>query len=215
MDNVDPDLPLFHRARTGDFDAFDELVGRWQSRVYGLAYRMLGESHDAEDISQQTFLSVIEHLESFRGESTVIAWVLRIAANHALKLLRKKRGLPIEKQGIEDTEPGYDQIPHPQLIAPWLNDPADLASRHEIRELIDAALLELDDKLRSVFVLRDIEGFNVKETAQLLGLTEANVKVRLLRARLALREKLTTTLGDETARVIHTHEHESHAGRSS
>mgnify|MGYP000992428731 CR=1 FL=1 len=90
----DPDLGLLRHAQTGDFAAFEELVGRFQPRVYGLALRILGESHDAEDVVQQTFLSLIEHLGEFRGESAVAGWVLRIAANHALKLLRKRRGLP-------------------------------------------------------------------------------------------------------------------------
>lgn len=208
---ADPDLDLLRRARTGDFAAFEDLVGRLQDRVYGLAYRMLGEPHDAEDVAQQTFLSLVEHLRDFREESTVAAWVLRIAANHALKLLRKRRGLPT----VPLTDPGgpdegYSDVPHPEVIAPWRDDPADLAGRREVRELIDRALAELDDKYRAVFVLRDVEGFSVKEAADLLGLSEANVKVRLLRARLALREKLTRVLGDEAARVFPDHRHGPH-----
>jgi len=205
---ADPDLSLLRRARAGDFAAFEELVGRLQSRVYGLAYRMLGGPHDAEDVTQQTFLSLVEHLRDFREESAVAAWVLRIAANHALKLLRKRRGLPtvpLTDPGGDDE--GYAGVPHPEVIAPWRDDPADLAARHEVRELIDRALAELDDKYRAVFVLRDVEGFSVRETAGLLGLSEANVKVRLLRARLALREKLTRVLGDEAARVVPDHRH--------
>jgi RNA polymerase sigma-70 factor (ECF subfamily) len=197
--SADPDLDLLGRARAGDFAAFEELVGRFQPRVYGLALRILGQPHDAEDVVQQTFLSMIEHLADFRGESAVAAWVLRIAANHALKLLRKRRGRPTVP--LADADDSFADLPHPQYIAPWRDDPADLASRHETRELIDRALAQLDDKYRAVFVLRDVEGFSVKETADLLGISEANVKVRLLRARLALREELTRTLGDETARV--------------
>lgn len=205
---ADPDLDLLRRAGAGDFAAFEKLVGRFQGRVYGLAHRMLGEPHDAEDVTQQTFLSLVEHLKDFRGESAVAAWVLRIAANHALKLLRKRRGLPtvpLADSGGDDE--GYAGVPHPEVIAPWRDDPADLAERREVRELIDGALAALDDKYRTVFVLRDVEGFSVKETADLLGLSEANVKVRLLRARLALREKLTRAFGDEAARVFPDHRH--------
>jgi RNA polymerase sigma-70 factor, ECF subfamily len=200
----DPDGPLVRRAQAGEFAAFEELADRLQPRVYGLALRILGGPHDAEDVTQQTFLSLVEHLGEFRGESAVAGWVLRIAANHALKLLRKRRGLPTVP--LAETEEGYSDLPHPQYIAPWRDDAAELASRHETRELIDRALAELDDKYRAIFVLRDVEGFSVKETAELLGISEANVKVRLLRARLALREKLTHTLGDEAARV-HPHSH--------
>jgi RNA polymerase sigma-70 factor (ECF subfamily) len=205
---ADPDLDLLRRARVGDFVAFEQLVGRFQGRVYGLAYRVLGEPHDAEDVAQQTFLSLVEHLRGFREESAVAAWVLRIAANHALKLLRKRRGLPtvpLAEPGGEDE--GYADVPHPEFIAPWRDDPADLAERHEVRGLIDRALAELDDKYRAVFVLRDVEGLSVREAAELLGISEANVKVRLLRARLALREKLTRVLGDEAARVYPDHRH--------
>lgn len=198
--STDPDLDLLGRARAGEFAAFEELVGRFQQRVYGLAFRIVGNPHDAEDVVQQTFLSLIEHLGDFRGESAVVAWVLRIAANHALKTLRKRRGLPTVPLA-ESGEGGYADAPHPHFIAPWREDPSLLATQRETRELIDAALATLDDKYRTVFVLRDVEGFSVKETAELLGLSEANVKVRLLRARLALREALTQTFGDEAARV--------------
>jgi RNA polymerase sigma-70 factor (ECF subfamily) len=203
---ADPDLPLLTKARGGDFAAFEALVARFQDRVYGLAYRMLGEAHDAEDVTQQTFLSLVEHLKDFRGESAVAGWVLRIAANHALKLLRKRRGLPTVPLADPGDE-GYGDLPHPDFIAPWRDDPADLAARREVRGLIDAALAGLDEKYRVVFVLRDVEGFSVRETAKMLGLSEANVKVRLLRARLALREKLTRALGDEAARVFPDHHH--------
>lgn len=203
---ADPDLELVRRAQAGEFAAFEELVGRFQNRVYALAYRIVGEAHDAEDVTQQTFLSLVEHVRAFRGESAVAGWVLRIAANHALKLLRKRRGLPtVPLTNAGEPDECYADIPHPDFIAPWRDDPADLAERHEVRELIDRALAELDAKYRVVFVLRDVEGFSVKETAETLGLTEANVKVRLLRARLALRERLTRTLGDQTARVFPDH----------
>jgi RNA polymerase sigma-70 factor (ECF subfamily) len=204
---VDPDLELVRRAQAGEFAAFEELVGRLQNRVYALALRITGESHDAEDVAQQTFLSLVEHIRDFRGESAVAGWVLRIAANHALKVLRKRRGLPTVSLAAGEAEEGYAGVPHPDFIAPWRDDPADLAARREVRELIDRALAELDEKYRVVFVLRDVEGFSVKETAEALGLTEAAVKVRLLRARLALREKLTRVLGDEAARVFPNHRH--------
>lgn len=205
---ADPDLDLLRRARAGELAAFEALVARLQGRVYGLAVRILGEPHDAEDVAQQTFLSLVEHLRDFRAESTVAAWVLRIAANHALKLLRKRRGLPtVPLTDSGGSDEGYADVPHPEFIAPWRDDPAELAARHEVRGLIDRALAELDDKYRAVFVLRDVEGFSVKEAAEVLGISEANVKVRLLRARLTLREKLTRVLGDGAARVFPDHRH--------
>lgn len=211
------ELRLFRQARTGDFQAFEELVGRLQNRVHGLALRILGPSrtHDAEDVVQQTFLGMIEHLEDFREESTVAAWVLRIAANHALKVLRRERILPMHSYE-EGSQESFASLPHPSYIARWRNDPADLAQDAEVRRLVDVALAELDDTYRLVFVLRDIQGLSTEETAQALDLTPSNVKVRLMRARLQLRERLTRALGDPATRLIPDHHHgEDHLAEAS
>lgn len=205
----DPLRGLLEEARRGDLGSFERLVLELQPRVYQLAFRILRQEQDAEDVTQQTFLSLIEHLDQYRGESLVATWVLRIATNHALKLLRKRRGTDTPAAGFAaETDSDGGSLPHPDYIAPWRETPADLAQRAEIRQLIDEALLELDEKYRIVFLLRDVEGLSIRETAETLGLTEANVKVRLLRARLQLRERLTRLLGDEARRVIPDHSHE-------
>jgi RNA polymerase sigma-70 factor (ECF subfamily) len=202
------ELVLLRRARAGDFAAFEDLVNRYERRVHALAWRILGQRQDAEDVVQQTFLSLVEHLASFREESTVATWILRIATNHALKVLRKRRGLPTAPlDAAGDVDEGYATVPHPEFIAQWRDNPADLAQRTEFRQVLELALAELDDKYRVVFVLRDLEGFSIRETAEALGLSEANVKVRLLRARLALRERLTRLFGDEATRVFPQHAH--------
>ncbi len=202
------ELELFRRAQQGDFDAFEALVDRFQPRVYGLARRIVGQPQDAEDVTQQTFLSLIEYIDQFRGEASVATWILRIATNHALKVLRKRRGLPtVALEVAADGEDSYATIPHPEFIAQWKDDPASLVEKVELRQLLADAVAELDEKYRLVFVLRDIEGLSVRETAEILELTEANVKVRLLRARLQLRERLTRVLGDEATRVFPDHSH--------
>lgn len=202
------DLALLRQARQGDYAAFTSLVERFQHRVYAVARRITGQAQDAEDVTQQTFLSLIEHLEQFREESSVATWVLRIATNHALKLLRKRRGLPtVPLEVAAGPEDDYATLPHPDYIAQWRENPADLAQRTEVRQLLDDALAELNEKYRLIFILRDVEGLSIKETAEALGLTEANVKVRLLRARLLLRERLTRALGDEATRMFPTHDH--------
>jgi RNA polymerase sigma-70 factor (ECF subfamily) len=96
--------------------------------------------------------------------------------------------------------------PPENLIADWRFTPDRLAGKHEILELLDATLLKLDEKQRVVFLLRDVEGFSVRETAEVLGITEANVTVRLLRARLQLRERLARELGDPQS-VLRAHQH--------
>lgn len=201
------DQELVLRARTGDLASFETLTQRYEQRVYSLAARMLRQQQDAEDVTQQTFISAIEHLDGFRGEASFSTWLLRIATHAALKVLRKRKGLDTVSLQ-ESTEPGEDDghIPHPEYIADWRHSPDKLAQQHEIRRLLEEALARVDEKHRVVFLLRDVEGFSVKETAQALGLTAANVKVRLLRARLQLREDLTRHLGDPARRVL-AHDH--------
>jgi len=210
----DPYRSLFEQARRGDFTAFEKLVLELQPRVYQLVFRILRQSQDAEDVTQQTFLSLIEHIDQFRGDSAVATWVLRIATNHALKALRKRRTSGTNSMDPSDiTDETGKPLPHPNYIAPWRETPADLAHRAAIRQIVDEALLELDEKYRIVFLLRDVEGLSIRETAETLGLTEANVKVRLLRARLQLRERLTQMFGDESERVIPDHSHADLAGK--
>jgi RNA polymerase sigma-70 factor, ECF subfamily len=203
------DVDLLRRARSGDWDAFETLTSRFQRRVYSLALRVLHQHEDAEDVTQQTFLDVLEHLDTFREEASVATWILRIGVNNALKVLRKRRGLPtVPLDRVHGTDQGDNGLPHPDYIAQWRNDPEDLVGRAEVRQLIEAALAELDEKYRMVFVLRDIEGLSTRETALALNITENNAKLRLLRARLQLRERLTRSLGDESTRVVASHARE-------
>ena len=155
-------------------------------------------------------MSVLENLAGFRGEASFSTWVLRIASHAALKTIRKRKGL--NTVSLEEaTEPSDDlnSIPHPEFIADWRQSPELLVERNETRRLLDDALARLDEKHRLVFLLRDVEGFSIQETAEALDLSEANVKVRLLRARLQLREELTRVLGDPARRLIQSpHPHE-------
>lgn len=187
---------MLQRAKAGDFTAFQHLIGDLQPRVYGLAFRILQQAQDAEDTTQQAFLALIEHLGDFREESSVATWVLKIASNHALKILRKKRGLNIKSMSDMVSEDRYDDVPNPEFIAPWSKTADQIVQDAEVQAEIDKALLELDDKYRLVFILHNIEGLSVRETAEAMELTESTVKVRLLRARLALRERLTRKFGD-------------------
>ena len=204
----DPDTELVRRAKAGELDAFEALTSRYEQRVYSLAMRMLRHEQDAEDVTQQTFLSALENLKGFRGEASFATWLLRIATHAALKVIRKRKGLEtISLETATESADGSDAIPHPEYIADWRQSPEQLVRKHEIQRLLDEALASLDEKHRLVFLLRDVEGLSVRETAKALDLTEANTKVRLLRARLQLREELTRTLGDPATRVIQSHDH--------
>ena len=205
-----PNDELVRAAKAGDLAAFEELTSRHERQIYSLAYRILQNPHDAEDVTQQAFLSAVESLAKFREESSFTTWLYRIATFAALKVIRKRKGL--DTVSLEEaTEPrdDSDSIPHPEYIADWKQSPEQLVERNETQRLLDNALAQLDEKHRLVFVLRDVEGLSVNGTAEALGLTESNVKMRLLRARLQLREELTRTLGDPARRIVRgQHHHE-------
>ncbi len=202
------DAQLVPRAKAGELAAFEALTTRHERRVYSLAFRMLRHEQDAEDVTQQTFLSALENLEGFRGEASFSTWLLRIAAHAALKVIRKRRNLPtVSLEAATEPAEHFDSVPHPEFIADWRQSPEQLVDQNEIRRLLEAALERLDEKHRLVFLLRDVEGLSVKETAEALDLSETNVKVRLLRARLQLRELLTRVLGDPSRRLpAHSHD---------
>ena len=202
------DGELVLRAKAGELAAFESLVHRYEKQVYSLALRMLRHEQDAEDVTQQTFLSALGHLDGFRGEAGIATWLMRIATHAALKTLRKHGGLEMVslETATENTD-NEEAIPHPEYIADWRHSPEQLVERNETRRLLDESLARLDEKHRLVFLLRDVEGLSVRDTAAALGLGEANVKVRLLRARLQLRELLTRTLGDPQSRIGRPHPH--------
>lgn len=201
------ELDLLHQAKAGDFLAFQRLIAQLQPRVYGLAYRILQHAADAEDVTQQTFLALIEHIADFREEASVTTWVLKIASNNAFKILRKKRGGKLVSISDIAADDRYGDVPHPEFIAPWSKTADELAQRAEVQAELAEALSELDDKYRLVFILRDIEGLTVRETSAAMKLKESTVKVRLLRARLALRERLTKKFGDATQVMVSDHKH--------
>src|SRR5579859_3578626 len=146
-----PDSELVERARQGDLDAFEELINRHEQRVYSLALRMLRQEQDAEDITQQTFLSALENLSGFRGEAKFSTWLLRIATHAALKVIRKRKGL--DTVSLEEATEGTkdsDSVPHPEYIADWRQSPEELVHQNEIKGLLDEALSQLDEKHRLV-----------------------------------------------------------------
>lgn len=195
---------LVAKARSGDYDAFERLVMSCERRVWAIAWRLVGDREEAENIVQGAFLKAMEALDSFRGESGFCTWIGRIATNEGLEILRRRRrkdALSLDELVTESDDDG--PIPHPELLADWREDPSRSVEREELRRILDRALDTLSPGLRAVFVLRDVEGLSTLETAESLGITEANAKVRLMRARLALRERLTEAFGGET--MVHAH----------
>lgn len=205
---------LVQRAKAGDFDAFDQLVRSCERRIWAICWRLLGEKEESENAMQSAFLKAMEALESFRGEAGFCTWIGRIATNEALEILRRRKrqeGISLDAFATENDD---GPIPHPELLVDWREDPSRSIERAEVRRILDTSLDALSPGLRSVFVLRDMEGLSISETAEQLDISEANVKVRLLRARLALRELLTRAFGGQ--QLVHTHlEHAGLGGLAS
>ena len=193
----DPDHEAVQLARSGDYAAFESLVEKYGRRVYSVALRIVGRRHDAEEVVQQTFLSVVEHLDGFREESGFHTWLMRIATNHALALLRRRAARPTVSLAENRFAEDLGGPPHPRFVAQWRESPEEIASHRETRQVLTESLDELDPKYSLVFVLRDLEGLSTQETAEALDISPNNVKVRLLRARLMLRERLTELFGEE------------------
>ena len=179
---------LVAKAQAGDSSAFSELVSRYQNKIYRLAKHITQNDEDAEDVLQEAFLKAYEHIGGFQGNSKFYTWIVRIAVNEALMKLRKRksdRTVPLD----EPVDTGEEMVN--REIAVWEDNPEERYSQSEIQQILDEAVEDLKPDFRTVFVLRDIEELSTEETAEALNISVPAVKSRLLRARLALREKLT------------------------
>ena len=181
----------------GDRAEFARLVDVYSSPIYRLGLRMLGSPQDAEDVLQNTFLNVLTHIAEFEGRSSLATWLYRIAANEALMLLRKKKP-EVNLDDVEAGEEAEDLLP--TQFVDWSALPEDQLLSGEGKNILDQAIQTLPESMRIVFLLRDVEGLSIKETAEVLNLTETNVKTRLLRARLLLREQLSAYYGERLTR---------------
>jgi RNA polymerase sigma-70 factor (ECF subfamily) len=186
--DVNGDAALVARAQGGDSTAFEELIGRYERKVFRLAKNITNNQHDAEDVLQDTFLKAYSHLDGFQGNSKFYTWLVRIAVNEALMKLRKRKSDRTVSMD-DEIDTGEDSIV--REIAVWEDDPEQRYSHEEIKSILEEAVAGLRPTFRTVFVLRDIEELSTEETARILDLSVPAVKSRLLRARLQLREKLT------------------------
>jgi RNA polymerase sigma-70 factor, ECF subfamily len=179
---------LVAKAQAGDAQAFTDLVNQYERKIYRLAKHITQNDEDAEDVLQETFLKAYEHLSGFQGNSKFYTWIVRIAVNEALMKLRKRKSdktVPLD----EPVDTGEEMVQ--REIAVWEDNPEQRYGREELQQILDRAVETLKPDFRTVFILRDIEELSTEETAETLGISVPAVKSRLLRARLALREKLT------------------------
>ncbi len=182
--------------QAGDKVEFARLVEAYSGPIYRMAMKMVNDTQDAEDVLQNTFIKAFNHLRDFEGRSSLSTWLYRIAVNEALMLLRRRSPNQLSIDEDTQTEDGEQE---PRQIVDWCCLPEGELLSKETRRKLDEAIQRLSPALRSVFLLRDVQGLSIKETAEVLNLNESVIKTRLLRARLHLRELLTAYFRDQIA----------------
>ncbi|GIV67030.1 MAG: sigma-70 family RNA polymerase sigma factor [Chloroflexota bacterium] len=182
--------------KNGDRHELARMVDLYSEKIYRLALKFTNNPQDAEDVLQETFLKAMRALPEFEGRSSLSTWLYRIAVNEALMLLRKQKPDIALDIPAEEEDSSEEMSSNGLILADWCCLPEDELLSEESRRFLDQAIQQLPATLRGVFVLRDLEGMSIKETADLLGLSETNVKTRLLRARLFLRQQLSRYFGE-------------------
>jgi RNA polymerase sigma-70 factor (ECF subfamily) len=187
------DEELVRIAQAGDNLAFDELVRRYQDKVYRLAFKILRHEEDAAETLQDAFLSAYRGLKNFKVESTFSTWLYRVATNAALMKYRKRRDGHVS---LEQSQSHRDDA-EPMAIPDWSAQPLEELLDSETRAVMQEGIQRLSEDLRTVFVLRDVEGLSNAEVAEVLELSVAAVKSRLHRARIQLRDRLSRYFADK------------------
>jgi RNA polymerase sigma-70 factor (ECF subfamily) len=199
-----PEADLFRRAQTGDRGAFGQIVILYQDRLYNAILRMVGDSDEARELTQETFTRALVKIDSFRGEAGPYTWLFRIAVNLSISQLRKvqrHRTFSLDQPAAASAR-GNGKLRNDDQAASLVDriasqkdeDPAAAAQKREQGQHVLAALGRLDAEYRAVLVMRDIEGFDYQQMAEVLGLPLGTLKSRLFRARLALRDELKNYL---------------------
>jgi len=185
------DEELVARARAKDFGAFEQLLDRYEDKIFRLAYRFVRNETEAKEVLQDTFLSIWRKLDTFKGDAQFGSWLYRVAANTALMRLRAQRRHP--EISTEELPVGYldnyGQVPPPGEN--WAKRPDDELQSDELRRHIQSAVDGLPEIYRTVFLLRDVEGLSTEETGEILAISVPTVKTRLHRARIALRDTIS------------------------
>lgn len=186
------DMDLARACTHGDAAAFEELVKRYDTRLFRIARHITHNQEDAQDAVQEAFLKVFRKITQFQEKSQFSTWLIRITVNESLSKVRKQRhNQEVSIDGnfqSQDLSSGFD-------LADLAANPEELYRTFELRNILRRQLQKLQPGLRVVFVLRDIEGLSIEETAEVLELTPVAIKARLWRARLKLRERLSKYFG--------------------
>lgn len=185
---AESEAALIARVRGGDHEAFYELIRPYERTLYLAALSILKNEADTEEVAQEAVLKAFKKLDSFRGEARFSTWLVQITVNEARGRIRKYR--PSRHESIDDLQAAEDGDYIPRDFADWRPIPSEAVENKHLRAALQRGLESLNEKYRQVFMLRDIEGLSTAETAAILGVNEAIVKTRLLRARLMMRDAL-------------------------
>jgi RNA polymerase sigma-70 factor (ECF subfamily) len=183
------DEQVVERVLAGDTSVFEILMRRYNQRLFRVARSILTDDAEAEDVMQETYVRAFRELATFRGEALFSTWLTRIACHEALTRARKRRRLVSIGDGEPPDPPGENRSPEREL------------ENRELHAVLREAVEILPDPLRAVFSLREIEGLSTEQTADALGLSIENVRVRLHRAKRSLRQKLDERIGREVRRL--------------
>ncbi len=184
---------LILRSQQHDFEAFSKLVSLYENMVFNLAYRLLNNAEDAEDVLQETFLNAFKSIKNFRSEAKFSTWLYRIAYNLCLAKLKYR---PKHNYNSIDIQDGvFEKIQvNTNHLHDWSVSPEDNLLTKELSAILEKAILDLPQQNRAVFVLRDVEGYTTQEVSDITSLSVSAVKSRLHRARLMLRGQLSEAL---------------------
>ena len=186
--------------KAGDREAFAAMVDAYSPKLYKLALRMLGDPLEAEDILQEAFLKAYRGLENFRGSSKLSTWLYRITANEALMRLRKNE---LDTVPVDEPLLLKDGAEVPRELKDWCCLPEAELMSVEAQATLDSAINSLSPTLKAAFVLRDLQGLSTREAAEVLQVSEPDIKTRLLRARLQLSEILSSYFTERMERISH------------
>ena len=184
------DSILVHQCRQGDSAAMERLILKYQNRIYNVILKICANPDNAAELTQETFVKVIENIEQFQGKSSFYTWAFRIAVNLTLNYCKKQVKIAFRSL---DAEQDIDSDRAKQQLKDFLNDkscpePAEIAQNRELCQIAMKSLMELDDDQRAVVILRDIEGMNYAQIAEVLDIELGTVRSRLSRARSNLRD---------------------------
>ncbi len=180
---------LLERAKSGDVAAFEELIDAYQKKVFNLALRIIGNYDDAADLAQETFVRIFKAISNFKEQSSFSTWIYRITTNVCLDEIRKRKN---KKVVSLDEDIHMDDGDMKRQVVSDDPGPDEAAEREEVRRVVNNAINKLPEDQRSVIILRDLHGMSYEEIAKILDLPGGTVKSRINRARLALKNVLSS-----------------------